>query len=168
MPSRKEIIQKLLQHSEPRSASWQNRVILDTLQEEEPCNITDLQRAINENNECEDLLTYHQVRDALLVLHSQGVVKNDVLTKRFSIMPEYRTQEVKYLPVSNYCIAIWVASAIALAVVAYYNLNQYMSQAVVLVMVGSLYLLGQYLGSEFEFNGTYQKLRAILHIQKHQ
>lgn len=166
MPSREEIIQKLLQHSDPRSASWQNRVILDTLQDEEPCNITDLQKTINENNECEDLLTYHQVRDTLLVLHSQGVVKNDVITKRFSIMPEYKTQEVKYLPVSNYCVAIWVVSAIVLAFVAYYNLNQYMSQAVVLVMVGSLYLMGQYLGSEFEFNGTYQKLRSILHIQK--
>lgn len=166
MPTREELIGKLSAHFDPRSASWQNRVILDTLQEEEPCNITDLQRAISEEFDCEDLLTYHQVRDSLLVLHSQGIVKNDALTKRFSITPEYRTHEVEYLPVSSYCVALWAASAIALAVIVIYNIDQYMLHAVLLTTVGSLYLIGQYLGSEFEFNGTCQKLKTILHMKK--
>ena len=164
MPTREEIIQKLSAHHDPRSTNWQNRVILDTLQEEEPCNITDLQKAIGENYGCDNLLTYHQVRDNLLILYSQGVVKNDPLMKRFSVMPEYRTQEVKYLPVSSYCVALWVVSVGALGIAVYYD---YMvSQAVVVTMVGGLYLLGQYLGSEFEFDGAYKKLKSFLHIKK--
>lgn len=166
MPSREEIIKKISEHHDPRSTSWQNKVILDTLQEEEPCNTTELQRAISEEFGCKDLLTYHQVRDALLILHSRGIVKNDVLTKRFSIIPEYRTHNIKYLPISNYCVALWVLSAITLTLIAYYNLSQYMLHAVILVTVGSLYLIGQYLGSEFEFNGAFYRIKNLLHIQK--
>lgn len=165
MPTREEIIKNLSERYDPRSASEINTAILDTLQEEEPCNITDLRKAIDEKYEStEEVFTYHQVRDALLILHSQGIVKNDTLTKRFSIMPEYRTHEVKYLPVSGYCVALWVASAISLTLSIYYDYM--MREATLFVVVGSLYLIGQYLGSEFEFNGTYQKLKTILYIQK--
>ena len=163
MPTREEIIQKLSEHYDPRSTSWQNKGVLDTLQEEEPCNAADLQKAINENYEC-DLMSYRQVWDTLSLLVIGGIVKNDPLTKRYSVLSEYKTHEVKYLPVSNYCVVLFTASAVALVFAVHYN---YMiSQSVLLVTAGSLYLIGQYLGSEFEFNGTYSKLKTILHIQR--
>lgn len=167
MPTREEIIKKLSERYDPRSASEINTAILDTLQEEEPCNVTNLRKAIDKKyDSTEEVFTYQQVRDALLILHSQGIVKNDALTKRFSVMPEYRTHEIRYLPVSNYCVALWTISGVALTIASYYDYM--MKQALLITMVGSLYVLGQLLGSEFELNGTYQKLKSILHIQKRQ
>lgn len=147
MTAREDVINTLSKMSDPRSERWEYRAVLDTLQEVNPCKVADLLKAVNDRYDCE-LFTYHPLYSILRMLSEQGVVRMDRLNKNIRINPEYVTREVRYLPVSNYCFAIFTVSAalLMLAIV----LNNMVVTATMVVVVGAMYLLGQYLGSEFK------------------
>ncbi len=148
MVNRDEVINSLSRKYDPRAARWEFRAILDVLQEVEPITVKDLVKAINQKYNCE-LFTYNALYNHIQTLAALGVVKSNLL-KEFTILEEYVTNktEIEYIPVSNYNVAIFILSTIGLMASVYYK---YMvSTAVGVEVIGTLYILGQYLGSEFK------------------
>lgn len=157
--ARDDVIVALSEKHDPRSVKWENRAILDTLQDVEPCIVSDLLKAVNERYGCE-LFTYSSLYANLHGLLMQQAVKNNSLTKKFSVSPDYITVEVRYLPVSNYCVALFIASTIALLLSVYFQVM--VVQAILAIIIGALYLFGQYVGSEFKLNGLVVRIVSVL------
>ena len=152
--TKEQTIEELGSKFDPRSVKWENKAILDTLQEEpEDVNATDLCAAINERYDCE-LFSYQSLYKNLQSLNQQGIIGYNALTKRYSISKEHITFEVKYLPISNFCVGLFGLSILIL-IGSMYIKNVIMINATTgAVLVGALYLLGQYMGSEFKLNGS--------------
>lgn len=155
MPLREEVIAQLKKKSDLR-ADWKNRVVLDALQEfEEPCTIADLVEAINEKHPTDDKplvdynLLYPVIQTSPASLIKQGAVQNNSLTKKIKINPEYITAEVRFLPVSNYCVVILTLSVVAWVISLIADTMIPTTSAVLLI--GVLYVVGQHLGSEFKW-----------------
>lgn len=158
MPTREELITNLTKKSDLR-ADWRNRVILDTLQEfEEPCTIKELLDAISEKYPTQDepLFNYSALHHIITTsLKNSGTILNNEVTKKIRINPEYITSEVRFLPVSNYCVALLALSggAFVFSLVSGYGIL-YTGMSII---VGILYILAQFLGSEFKIGGFSKK-----------
>lgn len=152
--TKEQTIQELGSKFDPRSAKWENKAILDTLQEEpDGLNATDICAAINEKYEC-DLFTYHPLYKNLQNLVQQDIIRYNGLNKRYYMNPEYITFEVKFLPLSNYCVWLFSISVLVLMASIYVKNTSMVNTSVGIVSIGALYLFGQYMGSEFKLNGS--------------
>jgi len=49
---KEELIKTLTQKKDPRSVKWENKVILDTLQELQSSQVSDIVKAVNDKFEC--------------------------------------------------------------------------------------------------------------------
>jgi len=154
MIDRTEVIHSLSQKFDPRNTSWEFRAILDVLQEEEPLTVKELEIAIVERYECA-LFTYKQLYDLIQGMIKRDIIRNNQITKQYTINPEYQTKTIQYLPISTYSVVLLLLS------VGYLLTNIYLKRdlilAIVVVVTGALYLLAQYLGAEFNmYNGWKQ------------
>lgn len=159
MTSREEVISTLSKKFDPRSISWEFRAVLDVLQDEEPATVKELETAINERYECE-LFTYKQLYNTVQAIMKMGVIKNNPLTKQYSISPEHRTTEVRYLPISTYSIILFALSILNL-IFTIHQKNEILN-ATIIVLIGALYLLAQYMGSEFNLSNGWKQFMPKL------
>jgi len=154
MINRKDVIKTMSQKFDPRSISWEFRVILDVLQDEEPLTAKELETAICQKYEC-DLFTYKQLYDNIQGLVKKGVIINNVITKKYTINPEYRTKNIQYLPISTYSVILLIVS------IGYLLTNIYLKHelilSIIIVLTGALYLLAQYMGAEFNINNGWKQ-----------
>jgi len=89
---KEELIKTLTQKKDPRSVKWENRIMLDALQELQSSSVSDLLKAVNDKFECEPpLLTYNQLYSHLHGLLVDGIVEVNPITKQYSVKPEYVT-----------------------------------------------------------------------------
>jgi len=147
-----ELIKTLTQKKDPRSVKWENKVILDTLQELQSSQVSDLLKAVNDTFECEPpLLTYNQLYSHLKGLLVDGIVNVNPITKQYSVKPEYITviEHTEYLPISNYCVMLFAVSLMGLVIASIAGVM--VAQAAGLVIAGGLYLFAQLVGSEFDY-----------------
>lgn len=154
MTDRTEVIRSLSQKFDPRNTSWEFRAILDVLQDEEALTVKELEMAICERYEC-TLFTYKQLYDLIQGMIKRDIIRNNPITKQYTINPEYQTKTIQYLPISTYSVVLLLLS------VGYLLTNLYLKRdlimAIVVVVTGALYLLAQYLGAEFKiYNGWKQ------------
>lgn len=155
MATREETIIQLTKKSDPRNLKWEFSVILDTLQEqEEPVKVSELVEEINEKFETDDapLMDYNSVHYNTGELAKQGAILNNKLTTKIEIAPEYITSEVRFLPVSNYCVALLALSVVIWIFTLAFR-QEYVTTTSIVLVVGMLYILLQHLGSEFKTGG---------------
>jgi predicted transcriptional regulator len=164
MISREDVIITLSKKLDPRSISWEFRAILDVLQDEEPITVKELESAICKKYDCE-LFTYKQLYDIIQTLVKQNVIKNNPVTKQYCIAPEYRTKEVRYLPISTYSLVLLLLSVGNLIMTIPQKEDP--TIALIMVLIGALYLLAQYIGAEFNpENGLKQFVPKLFTNQK--
>ncbi len=141
------------QPDDPRHKKWEYKIILDTLQGMESSDIKTLLDTINSNHKkshsCnKDLFSYSGLYGIVGTLSSNNILS--VNNKLYSVSPEYITSTVRYMPVSKYCIAIFLFSVLFMIYSLYTKTNIQVS--ILLVMAGALYIVAQMLGEEFNFN----------------
>ncbi len=161
MNNKESVIKELETEFDPRSARWENRAILDTLQETDGVTAKGLCIAINKKYDAE-LFTYNSLYNQLQNLFQIEVIRYNALTKEYFVNKKYITWNVEYLPISNYSVWLFYISVFILSASLFIN-NQYLSTIFTgIVVVGALYLLGQYMGSEFKLNNDLLGLRIVL------
>lgn len=151
------------QPDDPRLKKWEYKIILDTLQELENADIPTLLKTINTNHQelhgCKnELFNYNKLYSYLNVLLSENVILTDknFSVRTYSVSPNYSTVKLKYLPISNYCVYIFSISVLLLLYSTYIN---YMTTTTTqIVMVGAVYILGQMIGTEFDYKKIMQTI----------
>ncbi len=154
MINREEVIKVLSRKFDPRSISWEFRAILDVLQDEEPLTVKELETAICQRYEC-DLFTYKQLYDNIQGLIKKEIIINNPVTKQYTLIPEYRTKNIQYLPISTYSVVLLMISIGHLLTNIY--LKHELVLSIIIVLTGALYLLAQYMGSEFKVNNGWKQ-----------
>lgn len=164
MMNREDVVKTLSRKFDPRSTSWEFRAILDVLQDEEPITVKELETAICQRYDCH-LLTYKQLYDNIQAMLKKDIIRNNPITKQYTINPEYRTKNVQYLPISTYSVVLLMISIGNLLTNIYFKKELVLS--IIIVLTGALYLLAQYVGAEFNLNnGWKQFLPKLLRTGK--
>lgn len=154
MMNREDVVKTLSRKFDPRSTGWEFRAILDVLQDEEPITVKELETAICQRYDC-PLLTYKQLYDNIQAMLKKDIIRNNPVTKQYTINPEYRTNNVKYLPISTYSVVLLMLSIGNLITNIYFKNELVLS--IIIVLTGSLYLLAQYVGAEFNVNNGWKQ-----------
>ena len=154
MMNREEVIKVLSRKFDPRSISWEFRAILDVLQDEEPMTVKELETAICQKYEC-DLFTYKQLYDNIQGLVKKEIIINNPVTKQYTLIPEYRTKNIQYLPISTYSVILLMLSIGNLLTNTYFKHDLVLS--IIIVLTGAMYLLAQYMGAEFKVNNGWKQ-----------
>ncbi|MDD5454192.1 MAG: hypothetical protein PHW62_01650 [Candidatus Ratteibacteria bacterium] len=164
MNERDEVVKSLSRKFDPRSISWEFRAILDALQDEEPITAKELENAICRKYDCH-LLPYKQLYDNIQAMVKKDIIRGNPITKQYAINPEYRTENVRYLPISTYSVVLLMLSIGNLLVNVY--LMSELTVSIIIVLTGALYLLAQYVGSEFDVtNGWKQFIPKLFRAGK--
>ena len=149
---KEDIIKELAANNDPRSIKWEFRAILDTLQELDcPCPQPEIQEALEFKYGCQIFDDYNHLYNNIQSLIKLGAVTTH--SKKYVINPKYSNLKIKNLPISNYSVALFSLSAMVFVVTAYLNL--YVQLSATAVIIGGIYLLAQYFGSEFELRKVY-------------
>ena len=154
MMNREEVIKVLSRKFDPRSISWEFRAVLDVLQDEEPMTVKELETAICQKYDC-DLFTYKQLYDNIQALVKKEIIMNNPVTKQYTVNPEYRTKNIQYLPISTYSVVLLMLSIGHLLTNIYFKHDLVLS--IIIVLIGAMYLLAQYVGAEFKINNGWKQ-----------
>ncbi|MDP1721988.1 MAG: hypothetical protein Q8L37_02155, partial [Candidatus Gottesmanbacteria bacterium] len=149
-----EVVKTLSRKFDPRSIGWEFRSILDVLQDEEPITVKELETAICQRYDCH-LLTYKQLYDNIQGMLKKDIIRNNPITKQYTINPEYRTKNVQYLPISTYSVGLLMLSIGNLLTNIYFKNELVLS--IIIVLTGAMYLLAQYVGAEFNVNNGWKQ-----------
>ncbi len=141
------------QPDDPRLKKWEYKIILDTLQELESTDIKTLLDTINinhkKNHKCDrDLFSYNGLYGIVGTLSVNNIIS--VTDKMYSVSPQYITSKIRYMPVSTYCVGIFLISVLSMIYSLYTNTN--IQASILFVMAGALYIAAQMFGEEFNFN----------------
>ncbi len=80
MKNREDVIIELLKKYDPRSARWEYRAIMDSLQDcEDTCTMKDLERVVKEKYDC-DLFTYSSLYNQVQSLLYPDLIHNPAPT----------------------------------------------------------------------------------------
>ena len=143
---------------DPRLKKWEYKIILDTLQDLDGSDVKKLLDTINtvhkKNHKCDnDLFSYNGLYGIVGTLTQNNIliVKNKI----YYVSTEYVTSKVRYMPVSNYCVGIFLFSVLFMLYSLYTKSNIQIS--VIFVMIGAVYIVTQMLGEEFNLDGLKNK-----------
>jgi len=147
-------LQLVAQKTDVRSKKPEFRIILDTLQDLSPTTLQDLLDEINIICDCE-MFTYNSLHYHINALRGLGAIKQNDVTKEISISSDHITKEIRYLPISSYCVAMLGISTTFLIYSVY--TNYMVVQSTTAVLIGTIYIAGQLFGNEFSL----QKLKSL-------